>query len=265
MLTTEGDADEAELLERHGAMTAAVDARPKLANTPALVKEQGRWGLKEAAKRADLQNAFRGADWRLAAVDLSKVLAFQKTVRLPGLDERILEAKEDPKALLELCLPSEEPEVPLVWAPDADGKGYTLSSFNPNFRVYEVMPGTATVPSMPGSEPINRNAIFVTYGAPPSYLQVASYRGRFFLRDGYHRAVALLRAGVNEVPCVLVKATNLSQVFTAAGNFLTEDVMMGERPPFVKDFVDDNVSADGDMIEIRRVIRIRGDEFVLPS
>ncbi|GAC1600363.1 MAG: hypothetical protein NVS3B29_00720 [Candidatus Saccharimonadales bacterium] len=265
MLLSGADDDPMKAEARHAEMVAEVSKREKYTSAPTLVKEAGRWDLKALAGRPDIVAAFQGSSWRLAAIDLSKVLAFQKTVRLPGLDERITEAAKSPQALRELCLPSEHPETPITWAPDTDGKGYTLSSFNPNFRVFEVIPGTATVPTAPGQPQVNRNAIFVTYGAPPSYLQVAVYKDRYFLRDGYHRAVALMRAGITEVPCVLITAGSLKQVFTAAGNFVTEDVMMGDKPPFIRDFVNDKVSAEGDLIEFRRIIRIRGDEFIVPS
>src|ERR1039457_5178712 len=38
------------------------------------------------------------------------------------------------------------------------------------------------------------------------YMEVASYRGQWFLRDGYHRSFKLLKQGVWRVPCVVVYA-----------------------------------------------------------
>jgi len=42
------------------------------------------------------------------------------------------------------------------------------------------------------------------------YMEVASYRGRWFLRDGYHRSFRLLKQGVWLVPCVVVHAETMS-------------------------------------------------------
>jgi hypothetical protein len=49
----------------------------------------------------------------------------------------------------------------------------------------------------------NRHLYYM--GSP--YLQVARYKERYFVRDGYHRAAGLLRVGVREVPCILVEAS----------------------------------------------------------
>jgi hypothetical protein len=54
---------------------------------------------------------------------------------------------------------------------------------------------------------------FVSMGA--SYIQVARYQGRSFLRDGYHRAVGLLRAGVSQVPAVVIDAPTFQFITSA--------------------------------------------------
>jgi hypothetical protein len=41
----------------------------------------------------------------------------------------------------------------------------------------------------------------------PSYMQVVHYRGRYFLRDGYHRAYGLLSRGITVVPAFVRETT----------------------------------------------------------
>jgi len=99
---------------------------------------------------------------------------------------------------------------------------------------------------------------FVTMGT--SYLQVARYQGRCFLRDGYHRAAWLIRAGISQVPAVVTEAPSFQYVTPAPGLF-DHEVAFSDRPPSLADFWDDAVSADATQPVVRKVVRIRADQF----
>ena len=91
---------------------------------------------------------------------------------------------------------------------------------------------------------------------------VARYRGRHFLIDGYHRAAGLLRAGITTVPCVFIEAQSFEQVVSMPGLF-TYETVFADRPPRLVDFWDPEVSDDVVRPAVRKVIRVRGDEFVV--
>jgi hypothetical protein len=101
---------------------------------------------------------------------------------------------------------------------------------------------------------------FVSMGA--SYVQVARYQGRSFLRDGYHRAVGLLRAGVTQVPAVVIDAPSYQYIASAPGLF-DHEVAFGEHAPKLSDFWDDTVSADVLQPTVRKILRMRAEEFVV--
>jgi len=74
------------------------------------------------------------------------------------------------------------------------------------------------------------------------YMEVASYCGRWFLRDGYHRSYRLLKQGVSMVPCVVVYAESLSQMGAVGNRFFSQESLFSEHPPMVTDFLDEEVT-----------------------
>jgi len=73
-------------------------------------------------------------------------------------------------------------------------------------------------------------------------MEVASYRGRWFLRDGYHRSSRLLNQGVCLVPCVLVNAESIAEMGAVGNRFFSEEVLFSVYPPMVTDFLDEEMT-----------------------
>jgi hypothetical protein len=139
-----------------------------------------------------------------------------------------------------------------------------MASENPNLRIAgmseaEMMVGTPSGAQMP----LHVYGFFVTYGGP--WLHVARFQGRWFLRDGYHRAYNLQRRGIDRVPCVIVSANSLEDLGLVRPGFVGPDVLLGDRPPLVGDFIDDSKAVDGSMLPVRKVVRIRAEEFVITT
>jgi hypothetical protein len=76
-------------------------------------------------------------------------------------------------------------------------------------------------------------------GRASPYLEVALYRDRWFLRDGYHRSYCLLRHGIGRVPAVVVHARTLEQLGAIGHRFFPEVILFSARPPMVADFVNE--------------------------
>jgi len=74
------------------------------------------------------------------------------------------------------------------------------------------------------------------------YMEAAFYRGRWFLRDGYHRSFRLLNQSVHMVPCVVVYAETLSQLGAVGNQFFSQDVLFSEHPPMVTDFLNEETT-----------------------
>ncbi len=220
--------------------------------------------LDEIRSRPEVAANFPGMDWRPAIVDLRRVLSFQKIIFTDGLEERLKDSKSE-DGLYELCIPRTQPTHPLGAFSDADGKGFTISSFNPNLRIAAGQVSEADVSPGPMMPSVRMQAVTLLVYMGTSYLQVVRYRNRSFVRDGYHRAAGLLRAGIYEVPCIFIEATSFEQ--TGAGmvpGALSYETLYSPRPPYLADFWDDRVSSEVSQPAVRKVVRIRGEEFVVP-
>lgn len=213
-----------------------------------------RTALDAIAARNDIQAAFASMIWEPSFVDLTKVLSIQQLVNMQGLDARVALGESGSEALTALCLPTPGPEN-LEASVDGDGLAITLSSANPNLRVTGLALAQVAVAGDV------RQAVQMFVGIAASYLQVAEYRGRYFLRDGYHRAVGLLRRSTTIVPAVVIRARTQSELTPLVGLF-GEDVLFDDRPPALVDFLDDSVAYTGTRKIPRRFIRVRADQFI---
>jgi len=236
-----------EALPRRPFDSAVVDdADPQLASTQS---------------REDVAANFPGLDWRAAFVDLRKVISFQKIIAVDGLEDRLAGAASS-AGLLDLCVPPTQPAHPLGAFNDPDQKGFTIASTNPNLRVAGAQVGAAEVSPQPGTPTVRMQAVTFLVHMGTSYLQVVEYRGRSFVRDGYHRAAGLLRRGITTVPCIYITAQSFEQVGLVPGSF-TYESLFGDHPPFVSDFWDNSVSADIEIPAVRKIVRVRAEEFVV--
>ena len=217
--------------------------------------------LAEVAARPAVQANFHNLDWQTAVVDLTKVLSFQKIIFTD--DTSSDEPPSDVAKLMEICLPSDQPAPPMGAIGDPDGKGFTISSLNSNLRIVGGQLGEAAVSPVPGQPTVRMQAVTLFVSMGTSYLQVIHYRGRYFLRDGYHRAVKLLRGAASIVPCIYIEARSFEE-FQAPTGTLSYETIYGDRPPSLVDFWNDAVSTEISQLAIRKVIRIRGEEFAVP-
>jgi hypothetical protein len=97
-------------------------------------------------------------------------------------------------------------------------------------------------------------------GSP--FFEVACFRERWFLRDGYHRAFAFLRAGVFEIPAVIVQAETIEELGAAQPWFFSEEVLFSADPPRVLDFLDDDLILEYDRPPLIKTLQITiGETF----
>ena len=99
----------------------------------------------------------------------------------------------------------------------------------------------------------------IGFGFP--FVQIVEYQGRWFVRDGNHRCLGLLRRGVDRIPCLFIRAQDAQQFGGTAPDHIRGEILFGERPPFLRDFLDDHVSASATRPLIGKVIRIAAAEF----
>jgi hypothetical protein len=197
------------------------------------------------AERQDLLAEMKGLTWSLGVVDLRPLVAFQR--RLFFSSEMFLTpipAAKDWPSLLALTFAPAQP-VKYDISHDHASQMLLLRSNNPNLHVR--ITGDVNSP------------LRIHAGSP--FFEVARFRDRWFLRDGYHRAFAFLRAGVFEIPAVIVHAKTIEELGATKPWFFSEEVLFSADPPRVLDFLDDNLILEYNRPPLIKTLRITMDEI----
>jgi hypothetical protein len=191
-------------------------------------------------------------------VDLTRLISFQRAVNLEQIADRVAAAAPgDWAALAEICLPlggAEEEDLHGTF--DKDGRGVTITSHNPNLRVGHVR-------TVPGPEGGNARVIGFTLMFGTRHVHVVEYKGRHFLKDGYHRCHGLLARGITRVPAIYERARSFADVHSGSTTFVSQEYLLGTHPPMLTDFLHPGVSATVSQQAFRKSIRIRAEEFVV--
>jgi hypothetical protein len=200
--------------------------------------------------RADLLAEMDGLEWSIAVVDLRKLLAFQRRLSFrPGRNQQPDVANDWP-SLMDVAFSAQRtPVYESVYY--AASNTLHLHSDDPNLHLR-----TTANPTTP----------FAVHSGGP-FFEVALYNGRWFLRDGYHRAYALLNAGIERIPSLIVYARSLSELGADRPWFFPESVLFSSRPPRVTDFLNPHLTVEYGRPRTRKTIRITVKEslFIAPS
>jgi hypothetical protein len=196
--------------------------------------------------------------WSFKLADLGKVCALQPHVFRDQAMERTQGAVQaDLLALALITLPIPEP-APLPLHFDAARNTWIVTSRNQNLQIVGHFSG-----------PVNQHlGCGFLVGVMPSFVQVALFRGRYVLIDGYHRSLGLLARGIRKAP-VLFREFAPSEPLQAGGalkpDFFPEAVFLGERPPLLPDYLDEKVSVEVQMATSGKMLIIQGLEISPPD
>lgn len=222
-----------------------------------LAEETNRIGhlLTANAQRVDLLEEFEKFDWTLGVVDLRRLLAVQRRLIFsPTQHISPVPQQDDWSELISLAMgPRRGIGHRIVCNNNAiDSLDISLHSSNPDLQL-RLSPNAGTSDHLPLS----------LYGGSP-FFEVAELRGRWFLRDGYHRAYRLLQAGVHRMPAVVIKTRTLEELGATEPWFFSERQLFSDRPPLVVDFLDESMVLRYERTALRKVIRIRLEESLEP-
>jgi hypothetical protein len=203
------------------------------------------------AQRTELLREYKRLDWTLGVVDIRRLLAFQRRLIFDHESQLSqIPQQQDWPALLSFSFGLARDTTYNMSVHEIDGQlsGITLRSCNPDLQL------RALSDSGPdGSLP------FSLFGGSPCF-EVAEFRGRWFLRDGYHRAYRLLRAGVNQVPAVVIHARTIENVGATQPWFFNEGQLFSSHPPRVTDFLEDGLVSQYQRPRLVKTISIRVEE-----
>lgn len=189
--------------------------------------------------------------WQVSIADLSKVCAAQPQINT-GQSAKRTEGLHagDLASLAAISLPIATPTaMPFLF--DTSKNTWVFSSPNPNLQIGGNFHGQV----QPG-----QNGFGFIVGIPTSFLQVALCRGRYLLRDGYHRAFGFLSKGIARVPVFVREFENYDALGLPAG-MLPQEAVLGDRPPTLNDYLDENVSAEISIPVTQKMVVIQALEF----
>lgn len=248
----QGATDDPALAARAEAARAAVAEREANAAQDAVLQNAPA-GLSEhiEALRAHPQGSsmFAGG-WSVAVAELAQVFAIQPTVYTDAAEERVREVvADDLEAVARVSLPIPQPvELPLQF--DEARQAWMISSRNPNLRIVGQFTGQYE------GTPVVGFAVNVS----ASFIQVASFRGRYLLRDGYHRSYGFLRRGITHVPVFYRDFSTFEDLALPPG-MLPQDAYLSERPARLADYLDDAVSENVELPASQKMLVIQGIEI----
>jgi hypothetical protein len=230
-----------ELVRRDGFMAK----NPISHDVPAFVMDL----LEKQLHRADLHEEMKGLDWTTGIVDLRQLLAFQRRLIFDEtFDCPAVPSADDWSALVAFAF---GPAAPIAYhTVTLKNSELLLQSENPNLQFR----ASTEADHLP----------FLLHGGSP-FFEVAEFGGRWFLRDGYHRAYRLLRAGVVHVPAVIVRARTLVELGPVQSWFFNEEILFDSHPPRVTDFLDDNVTVEYNRPRLFKTLRVKIEESVEPT
>jgi hypothetical protein len=247
-------ADSVKLAEKAKRARAKLAERDQHSETTALLARETKdiqGLLKVAAQREDLQSEYEDLDWTLAVIDIRRLLAFQRRLVFGCVSQApILPERHDWPQLISLAIGSQRStEHVLIHDHSEENQlDIRLHSSNPDLRL-RLHPKTKVGELLPLS---------LNGGSP--FFEVAEFRGRWFLRDGYHRAYHLLKAGMDRMPVVVIYARSIEELGATAPWFFNEEQLFSARPTQVTDFLDDNMILCYERTALRKVIRIHIEE-----
>jgi hypothetical protein len=177
---------------------------------------------------------FVGDGWRVAMVDVRRVTPLHPLVFVDSASDRVGTADaDDIISLAAVSLPTPAPlDLPVQHDPLTNT--FTISSPNPNLRI---------LASSAGRSALGTRGFVFQVGVTPSFVKVAQVGDRLILCDGHHRVLAFLRRNITTVPALVRNYASIDELGVTA-DMLAPEMLLGERPPTMLDYLDDSVSAD---------------------
>jgi hypothetical protein len=205
----------------------------------------------EALSAHPASSAMFSEGWSVAIADLSEVYAIQPSVFTDAAEERVSDVDgTNLLSVAQVSLPiPQSNQLPAQY--DQSRQAWLFSSRNPNLRIAgnfgaEVQPGVF--------------GFGFVIAVSPSFIQIASFRGRYMLRDGYHRSYGLLRRGISHVPVFYRDFPTFEDLALPAG-MLPQDAYLSDRPAKLPDYLDNAVAADVELPASQKMVVIQGLEI----
>jgi len=214
--------------------------------------------IQRVMSRPECKSAYPEGSWSAELVEIAGIIPLQ-----PSLDLDYAQSFNGPDLAPSQMLPAVKlsfaEKHPSEFDVTADQlqKAISISGLNPSLEVVGLR-----YESQPDGGPV---LVSFVVSPAPNIVVVSRYAGRHFLSSGYHRVFRLMKVGYSHVPCVVREVKTLAQVGARGSEAFRDPVFMSPRPPLFPDFADPVLATIVPFPALRRVIRIRPDEYFVPA
>jgi hypothetical protein len=246
------NADKPEHAEKAQAAISAVQRRQAGVDQSGLLADVPEELQEYVAKFQSLDSfkPFANEGWSIKIADLAKVCALQPVVFWDHAEARAVSASpEDMLSIAEVTLPIPgKTEIPVQF--DQSRNTWMITSRNPNLKIVGHYSGPF--------KGVTGCGFLVTI--IPSFVQVVLHRGRYLLRDGYHRSLGLLARDITKVP-VLYREFSQYQNLGLGPGMLPGESYLGEQPPLLEDYLDNEVATEVFLPASQKMVVVQGMEM----
>lgn len=244
-----------EMKQRVRSSRAAAGSRPAFSAMPDTLLEAPKIldQYVEQLKKNDFASQLFASGYSVALVDLSKLLALQPYTELGG-----------PSPELKALNPGDLQAIAAMTLPLGDRLSFPVQ-FEPATNTWYITSHDTAMGLITNWSGMVREGIpGFGFGVAmrPSFFRTAQLGDRIFLTDGYHRALLLLQRGISIVP-VLNRKLNSPLQFGVTGEPFSPEVLLGPRPPLLKDYFDNAVAAEVRFPRKRKIITIQATELTV--
>jgi hypothetical protein len=194
------------------------------------------------ARNRFFRRTFDTLPTQIRMVELSRLIVSQSTVSAAfgaGLRAQLCDAPS-PETLFRFALPTDRPQ-PSVKVRKAGKSRWIFTSDSTDFRLHS--PALLDPSQVAGLDTFGPVAAIVALmpGFSSNFLSVIRSDERLLLDNGYHRAFAMLSAGITHAPAVVQTVTRKDELHIVGNEDVSADpafYFRAARPPLLKDFLD---------------------------
>jgi hypothetical protein len=184
---------------------------------------------------------------RLGLVELASLHCFQQQLNVEYI-ESLVQSAPDPdelEATVKFCLPTleERQKTKVLTSFNQDNNTFTAVSENRDLRIIGMVQGE--------DESSKRKFTGFAYVFGLPQVSVVDYKGVLLIKNGYHRAFALLKKGHKFLPCLLLSTDNFQFTGAQRSGFFPIDLIMSDKSPILSDF-----NTEAAVLVPRRRIRV---------
>ncbi len=169
---------------------------------------------------------------KFALIELERIHCFQKMVNMEYIESLMQQAPapDNMDEAVKFCLPTrdEKPKNKILSTFNSQTNTLIFATDNPDSRILGNVQGE--------DQNSGRSFAGFIYGFGLPQISVVKYKGVYLIKNGYHRAVTLLKKGHKFLPCLLLETDEYQFTGAQAPNFFPIDLIMSNKSPMLFDF-----------------------------